>query len=49
MFFGLFGCGKIILLCMIFGLEGVSLGLIWFGIDDVIYCVLNKCDVFIMF
>lgn len=47
--FGFFGCGKIIVLCFIVGLENVDSGWIYFEDYDIIYVLVENCYVNIVF
>lgn len=49
MFLGLFGCGKMIILCMIVGLEMVSLGCILIGDINVMKLFVMDWDVLMVF
>lgn len=46
---GLFGCGKMMLLWMVVGLEMLDCGCIWIGECDVIEVDFKDCDVVMVF
>lgn len=48
-FFGLFGCGKFLMFCMIVGYESVFVGDIVFGGINIINLLLVKCGMVMMF
>lgn len=49
MLFGFFGCGKIIVFCLIVGLEIVDVGYIMLDNQDIIYVFVENCYVNIVF
>lgn len=48
-FLGFLGCGKIMLLCVFVGFEGVDEGVVFLGGGDVFCVLMNKCDIGMVF